>query len=277
VPRLPQWPPAYCERALQLLIAGRRADGTSALTRCSDGAALSAHFFGQSSFATHAIVHQRGMVKVDPSVDLRLLGPLGCGLQTGAGAVLSLLRVFPGSSVAVFGAGAVGLSAVMAARIAGATAIVAVDLSPERPALASELGATHTVDAVNNDVGTELTAIKPGGFDFILEITANPTLLGKAVGLVKLGGTVCLIGGAPFGTRASIDMNELLAGRIVRGVVQGDGVPQNFIPELVELYKAGCFPIDKLVRFYDFTDINGAFDDARRGAAVKPILIIDEA
>lgn len=259
----------YCVHGFELCFGGARLDGTNAL---HDG--VHGHFFGQSSFATYAIATERNVVKVPTDVPLELMGPLGCGMQTGAGAVLNTLKVPVGASIAIFGTGGVGLAAIMAARVAGASIIIAVDISDERLTLASDLGATHTINGRSEDTRERIMAITGAGVDYVLEITAQPQMLKLAVDVLALMGTAALIGGAPAGTEAPVDMNQLLNGRSVRGIVQGDATPQVFIPKLIELYRAGKFPFDRLVRFYEFEDINEAFADAKSGRTIKPILRI---
>jgi aryl-alcohol dehydrogenase len=238
---------------------------------------MNGHFFGQSSFARFALASERNTVRIPDDMPLELVGPLGCGLQTGAGAVLNSLRVRPGESLAVFGTGSVGLAAVMAAKVAGAATVIAVDVNETRLALAAELSATHAVNASTDDIADRMRRIRPGGFDYVLEITARPHLLALAVQLLAPMGVAALIGAAPAGTTATIDMNSLLAGgRMLRGILQGDSVPQIFIPKLVELYRSGRFPIDRLVRTYKFADINQALADLVQGTAVKPVLLMDE-
>lgn len=266
----------YCDHAFEANFGGARLDGTVGIHRDPDhgGPEMHGHFFGQSSLATHALATERNVVRVPKDVPLELLGPLGCGFQTGAGAVLKSLEVEASSSLAVFGVGAVGLAAVMAAKVAGATPIVTVDVNPERLALAVELGATHSIDARGGDLVEQLLAIAAGGLDYVLEITGRPDMLTTAVDVLAPLGTAGLIGGAPQGTQAPVDMGTLLFGRTVRGTVQGDSIPQLFIPELIELHRTGRFPFDRLVTFYDFSDINGAVADAESGATIKPILRI---
>src|SRR3954452_8215879 len=161
--------PAYCATWLPLnLLGGRRADGTSTISR--DGEPLGGHFFGQSSFAERALVDERSLVKVDPDVPLESIAPLGCGVQTGVGAVCNVMKPVNGSTIVVLGAGAVGLSAVMAASLSPATTIVAVDRVAERLQLAKELGATHTVTAGESDLGEALAEITGGqGADGVVE------------------------------------------------------------------------------------------------------------
>ncbi|MEV0034585.1 NAD(P)-dependent alcohol dehydrogenase [Streptomyces sp. NPDC050804] len=267
--------PAYCARSFPLNFGGSRPDGSNALSG-SGGEEIHGHFFGQSSFATHSLATERNVVKVADDVPLELLAPLGCGLQTGAGAVLNSLKVPAGASVVVIGTGTVGLAAVMAAAVAGASPVIAVDIVPERLTLARELGATHTVDGREEDVAGRIAEITGGGADYVLEITARPEMLTLAVDALAPLGTAALIGGAPAGARAPVNMNALLGGRTVRGIAQGDSIPQLFIPRLIELYKAGRFPFDRLVTHRGFDEINEAVTDTRTGAVIKPVLRIGE-
>ncbi|HYB43409.1 MAG TPA: NAD(P)-dependent alcohol dehydrogenase [Candidatus Methylomirabilis sp.] len=229
-----------------------------------------ARFFGQSSFASHALATGRNAIKVPADLSLERLGPLGCGIQTGAGAILNSLRVPAGSSVAVFGAGAVGISAVMAARVAGATTVIAVDIRRARLDLARQLGATHAVDAAETDAGERVRALTRGGADYTVETTGIQDVLQQAVvSLAPLG--VCgMIAGAE--APVLLPWREVLYGRTLRGIIEGDSVPGEFIPTLIELFRQGRFPFDRLERFYPFRRINEAAADSLAGDTVKPIL-----
>jgi aryl-alcohol dehydrogenase len=209
-------------------------------------------------------------VRADAPLDL--LGPFGCGLNTGAGTVLNVLRPHVGGSLAVFGAGSVGLAAVMAARIAGCGAIIAVDIRANRLALARELGATHVVNAAEEDPVACIRAITGAGVEGAIEASAVPQVLRQAVDSLAPRGTCCLVGSARPGVEAQIDMPTLQQGRVLRGVIQGDSAPDRFIPALVELFMDGRFPMDRLVTFYDFADINRAVADAVAGTTIKPVL-----
>ena len=222
--------PAYCATWLRLnLIGGRRADGTSTISR--DGIPLGGHFFGQSSFAERALVDERSLVKVDADVPLESIAPLGCGVQTGVGAVWNVLKPVTGSAVVVLGAGAVGLSAVMAAVLTPATTIVAVDRVTERLSLARKLGATHTVHAGEEDLGQALAAITGGrGADGIVETTGNVSVLRQGVDALAARGTLVVVGAPPFGSEVSLDVNGLLGGKQVVGLTLGDAETQSFIP-----------------------------------------------
>jgi aryl-alcohol dehydrogenase len=265
---------AYCKDFFALNFGGGDSDGNTALQDLR-GAPLHDHFFAQSSFASYAISREINAIKVPAEAPLELLGPLGCGIQTGAGAVINSLKVRPGSSFAAYGAGAVGLSAVMAARVAGATTIVAIDVVPSRLQLALELGATHTVNSREVDVVEAVRAITDGGADFALESTGRPEVLEAGIEALAGLGTMGVVGAPKSGVTAKFDVNNLmLGGRSIRGIVEGDSVPKLFIPQLVQLYQQGRFPFDKLVKFYPLEQINQAAEDSTRGVTLKPILRI---
>jgi aryl-alcohol dehydrogenase len=253
-----------------------RADGSSAI-RDADGHAVHSHIFGQSSFATHAVVNVRNAVRVDPAIPLRLLGPLGCGLQTGAGAVLNSLKVQPGTSIAVLGTGAVGLSAVMAARIAGASTIVAVDLKRPRIELARELGATHgTLPMAGGMREVAAEAGLPNGFDYIVDTTGSAAAGNDAVLALAPRGEIALVGAYPPGADIVCDGTHILSGgRVIRGVVEGGAEPRSFIPQLIEHWQAGRFPFDRLIEFFPLSEIDEAIRLSEEGLVVKPVIMMD--
>ncbi|HUM73069.1 MAG TPA: NAD(P)-dependent alcohol dehydrogenase [Nitrosomonas europaea] len=229
--------------------------------------------FGQSSFGTFALVHERNVIKVPETAPLELLGPLGCGIQTGAGAVINALKVSPGSSFAAFGGGAVGLSAIMAARAAGATTIISIDVVPSRLALAMELGATHTVNSHETDPVEAVHKITGGGADFTLESSGRPAVLRQAIDALAIRGTCGIVGAPALGTEASFDVNGVMTtGKRIIGIVEGDSKPDIFIPTLVELYQQGKFPFDRPVKFYSLDQINQAAEDSEKGITIKPII-----
>lgn len=207
-----------------------------------------------------------------PDAPLDLLCPLGCGIQTGAGAVLNVMSPSAGQSFVVFGVGGVGLSGLIAARIAGCDPIIAVDLHPNRLLLARELGATHTLEGRGAETLAAIRRLTGSGVHFALETSAVPAVFRIAVDSLRPLGTCVLVGSARAGTEAAFEMPVLQGGRTIRGVVQGDSRPREFIPRLVDLYLAGRFPIDRLIHHYDFADINQAAADAVSGTAIKPVL-----
>lgn len=255
--------PADCQHFWEANFGFARLDGSNALA----GSGVRGHFFGQSSFATHTLATARNLVKVSKTLPLELLAPLGCGLQTGAGTVMNSLAVRAGSSIALFGTGAVGLAAVMAARIVGAGTIIAVDINPRRLALARELGATHSLDNRDTGLAASIAAITGRGVDYVVESTGDAELSRLAIDLLNPHGRVALLTGAS-------GPDKLPGGRQVLSVIQGDAVPQRFIPKLIKLYEERRFPFDRLVKFYDFRQINQAIADARRGDTIKPVLRI---
>jgi aryl-alcohol dehydrogenase len=258
--------PTACRHFWEANFGFARLDGSNAFVRSN----VRGHFFGQSSFATHTLATERNLVEVSQDLPLELLAPLGCGLQTGAGTVMNSLKVPKGASIAIFGTGAVGLAAVMAARLAGAGPIIGVDLNADRLKLALELGATHVVNNSHEDATSQITKISGGGVDFVLEITGAPGMYQLAIDMLNPQGTVALIA-TP--TRSA----SLSAGRKTLGIIEGDAVPQSFILKLIALYRAGQFPFDRFVKFYDFSEINRAIAEARRGDAIKPVLRISQA
>jgi aryl-alcohol dehydrogenase len=266
--------PAHCSNMAPLNFGGGRPDGTTGMCD-AHGHVLHDHFFGQSSFSNYSIANERNVVKVPKEAPLELLGPLGCGIQTGAGAVLKALGVRAGNSFAAFGTGAVGLAAIMAARVAGATIIIAVDVVPSRLELALELGATHVINSSEQDPVEAIRAITGGGSDYSLECSGRAEVLRQAIDAVGILGTCGIVGATKMGTEASFNVNDvMIPGKRVMGIVQGDVVASTFIPVLVNLYLQGRFPFDKLCKFYEFDQINQAMEDSEKGLTIKPILRI---
>ena len=262
---------AYCTRFQQLNVSGGRGDGTSALTDIADQPIFSG-FFGQSSFATYAIAYETNTVKVPADLPAAVAAPLGCSVQTGAGTIFNVLAPGAGDSFALFGAGAVGLAAVMAAAAVGANPIVVVDPITERRAIAQDLGATHVLDPTTiEDVPAAIREITGGGAHTALDTTAIPAVINQAIGALRPKATCALVGiGAPELTiNASLVIS---AGISIRGVIEGDAAPREFVPRLVELYNEGKLPIEKLITEYKFAEIDVAATDAAAGKAIKPIL-----
>jgi len=264
--------PGYCPDLYGRNFSGARPDGSSPC-RDAQGEPLSGYFFAQSSFGEMAVAAERNVVKVRKDVPLERLGPLGCGIQTGAGAVFNSLRPKAGSSIAVFGTGSVGLSAVMAARVVGCATIVAVDVDESRLALARELGATDTINPEKSNPVEVIQALTGDGVQFALECTGLPAVVRQAVDSLRLTGVCGVIGVAPLGTEISLDMNGILFGRTVRGIIEGDSIPHNFIPRLVDLHADGRFPFDRLIRTFPMDRIEDAVHASERGEVLKAVLL----
>jgi aryl-alcohol dehydrogenase len=256
--------PSYCDQFFPRNFLSTNEPGQGTLWR--EDERIGANIFGQSAFATYAFAHSDNVVKIDRDLPLEILAPLGCGIQTGAGTVLETLRVQPGQSIAICGAGAVGLAAVMAARIANAGRIVILDRHAHRLSLASELGATEAVSGMAELSGT---------FDYIVDTTGVPELVQGLVDKLALRGTLALVAAYAPGQTVAIDLSEIMSkGRRVIGVVEGGIDPRSFIPRLVEYYRSGQLPLEQLIRTYPFEDIESAFDASASGEVIKPVLLM---
>lgn len=257
--------PYACERMGAINFAGVHWDGTPRIFQ--NGQPIGS-FFSQSSFADYAIVHQNSAVKIDKDVDLRLAGPLGCGIQTGAGTVLNCFRPEVGTSLAVFGCGAVGMSALMAAKLAGCLNIIAVGGNETSLQLALELGATHAINRKTCDnIPDRIRKITGSGADFILETSGVPTMLSAAMDSLNYLGKLAPAGG-------SMGMGPLmLGGKSLIGVTEGYSNPKIFIPQLIAYQRQGRFPVERLMKFYSFDELNQAFDDSNSGKTIKAVVV----
>jgi aryl-alcohol dehydrogenase len=261
---------SYCLNFFLHNFHGARPDGSATL-RMGDKV-INGSFFCQSSFADFALAKERSVVKVPDDIPLEILGPMGCGVMTGAGAVMNSLHPRPGSSIAVFGVGTVGMSAMLAAVVVGCTTIIGVDVHQDRLQLAKALGATHVVNASEADPVEAIRDITGGGVDFSLECVGIPSVLRQAVEALPRCGVCGLIGAVAPGTEVSLDMDHLMNGRTVRGILQGDSIPDLFIPSLIELYCQGRFPFDRIIRFYPLHQIGEAVHDIEEGGVIKAVL-----
>lgn len=268
--------PSYCELFPFLNFSGVRLDGSHTTHKGEE--AISANFFGQSSFATFALAYQSNVVKVPKSVPLEILGPLGCGIQTGAGGVMRALACEAGSSLAIFGGGGVGLSAVLGAVLQGCSPIIVVDPLETRRQAALELGATHAINPGDNaSVAEEIRAIVPSGLNYAFDTTALKPVVEGALAALGARGVLGLVGTPPADQPGfEVTMGTLvLFGQRVQGIIEGDVDPQEFIPEMVRQYEAGKFPFDKLISTFPFDAINEAIEAQHRGDVVKAVLLIE--
>ncbi|AKZ53494.1 Geraniol dehydrogenase [Streptomyces ambofaciens ATCC 23877] len=263
--------PAYCDSFASLNLFGGRSEDPPHLTDAA-GEAMAPRWFGQSSFAAYALVPARNAVRVDTALPLELLGPLGCGFLTGAGAVLNSFGAGPGDTLAVFGAGAVGLAAVMAATATG-TLTVAVDRLPERLALAERFGAIP-LSAATTGLPERIRRLTDGGAQYALDTTASPPLVNDALRALRPRGVLGLV--ARLHTDLPLAPGTLDRGRGIRHICEGDAVPGVLIPRLTGLWQAGLFPFDQLIRTYPLADINEAERDCEAGRVVKPVLLPEE-
>lgn len=265
--------PSYCaEFAARNYGDGRDGRGRTSIT--ADGKDLTGDFFGQSSFATKAITAARNVVKVDADLPWEVVAPMGCGLQTGAGAVLNSFDCPAGASLLVLGSGPVGLAAVMAAKHRGLSQIIVVEPHAGRRELATELGASVALDPAAGALDEQVRSVAPDGVDFAFDTTGIAALVQQAVGLIAPLGTLGFVG-VPSDLAATITVPivpAMVTGLTVRGITEGDSDIATFIPFLLNLYRDGAFPVDRLVTTYPFADVNGALDDQAQGSATKVVL-----
>jgi aryl-alcohol dehydrogenase len=261
--------PAYCDTFLFRNLSGRELDGTTGIVD-AHGEEVSSRWFGQSSFATHCVAGVRNVVVVDRDLPLEHLGPLGCGVLTGAGSITHALGVPAGRSLTVFGAGAVGLSAVMAAAAVGASPIIAIDLHPARLELARELGATHTIAGDAEDLAAQVLAITGGGAHFAFDTTGVPAVLLTALGTLRMTGVLGMV---------AVQQGDLVLdqftplGKTIKAIFEGDVVPQEVVPQLLDWWREGRFPFDRLIQTFPLDRIDEAEAASLSGLVVKPVLI----
>ncbi|KAH6972075.1 hypothetical protein BKA56DRAFT_646192 [Ilyonectria sp. MPI-CAGE-AT-0026] len=275
--------PAYCLSALGLNFG----DSGGAFRRHAnpvgdEGVSVAGGFFGQSSLASLAVVRECCIISVAGIVkdkeELKLFAPLGCGFQTGAATVSILAGAQPSDSVAIIGLGGVGLAGIMAANIIGCKTIIAIDRVENKLRIAKELGATHLI---NNEKHpgefpqAVLDATDGSGSSITIDTTGVLPVIQQALDMTSVLGKMILLGmsTAPL----EINMTKFkLSGKTLLGSVQGDATPSKYIPQMIQWYREGQFPIDKLARFYKAEDINLAIQDMKTGRAVKPILVWEE-
>ena len=264
--------PAYCTEKSLLNFSGGRADGSSSLSL--NGQPVGSHFFGQSSFATFANVSARCVIKVPQEISLPMLAPLGCSVQTGAGSVFNVLAVEPGRTIGIFGVGAVGSAALLAAKVARTAMIIAVDRSEDRLRQAAVLGADHTINSLETDSVAAIMDLTGGqGINYALDTTGSDEVFTQIIAALAIRGAACLVGAAMPNARASFGLAAGLSrGLTIHNCIEGDSLPREFIPHLIELHANGEFSFDKLLRMYNFAEINHAMADSEAGRTVKAVL-----
>ncbi|KAH7152684.1 alcohol dehydrogenase [Dactylonectria macrodidyma] len=268
--------PAYCYSFVPLNFGGKRIDGSSTLSLLKGGEkqGMYSSFFGQSSFARHTIAHRSSLVKVSNDTDLALFAPLGCGLQTGAGAILNTLDVQAGKTVAVFGVGSVGMSAIMAAKMRGAKEIIAIDLQQSRLDLAKKMGATSTILGSDDDIVAQVQKLSPpNGVHYAVDCSGIPAVIETMIDCLGTRGKAATVGAPKPGKRAGVDVfAHLVNGRQYVGCCEGDSVPSQIIPYLMEQHAKGNYPIENIISFYDIKDFGQAIRDTKNGKTLKAVL-----
>ena len=265
--------PYFCDNHIPLGFEGVRLDGTHSLQW--NQRPISGAFFQQSSFATHSIAVERNVVSIQDDLAAEMLAAIPCGVQTGAGSILNTFKVSPRESVAIFGAGAVGLSAVMASKLAGAFPIIAIDIVEERLNLALELGATHVLNAKEGQIPERIKNIANSGVCYSLETSANEQALNDAIACLATGGECGMVIAPHFGQKYPFSPTEVFRRAAnLKGIIQGSSIPHTFLPNLLRLNQQGRFPFERLISVYDFENINQAVADTKAGKAIKPVLKI---
>lgn len=265
--------PSHCYDMFKLNFSGISTYGGTTLST-PQGHPIHGSFFYQSSFASHALVSERNAIRLPDSAQHEYVGPLGCAVQTGAGAVLNTLCAEAGTSIACIGLGAVGLSAVMAAHLKGCDPIIAVDINEDRLTLARELGATHTLIGTAS-VHEEIVELSDGGTDYSFDSAGTTATLHSAIASVRMGGHAALAAVPNWADGFHFVPQNLALGRTVSGVLEGSSQPKIFIPELYRWFEQGKLPVDKMVSFYPFEEINSAISDLKNGKVIKPVLLMN--
>jgi aryl-alcohol dehydrogenase len=266
--------PAYCELFGPLNYFGTRLDGS--VTMRQGESEVHGSWFGQSSFATHAIASVHNAVKVPRDLPLEVLGPLGCGLQTGAGSVLNVLGAQAGEGIIFFGLGAVGLGALMAAKAVACDPIIAVDLNPARLELATELGATEVINPRDtHDLLWKVQELAAPGLHYSFDAVGTGAVVRQALESLRSPGHCATVGFQGLEHEITIDQGHLLLGRRLSGVIEGDADPQSFIPEMIRLHREGRFPFDRLTQKFPFAEINAAIAASESGEVIKPVVVFD--
>lgn len=249
---------------------GTMPDGT---TRISLNGKKVSSFFGQAAFAEYAVINTNSVIAVPDGINLATVGPLGCGIQTGAGAVMNVLKPEPDSSIIVTGCGPVGMAAIMAAKIVGCTIIIACDIVESRLELAKEFGATHVINSKACDKSVHEIAfeITEGGCDYSVDCTAIGPCIKESLECLRPLGKCANIGGA-LELNLSAEDDLVRFGRSLIGVTEGYSIPKIFIPQLLNYYKKGMFPYDKMITYYDFEQLDKAFEDTKAGIAMKAVV-----
>lgn len=265
--------PSHCDQMMALNFGGTAPNGELTL-KTGTGEGVHGSFFSQSSFATHALVTERNAIAIsDSTAPLEVLAPLGCGVQTGAGAVTNVLNPEPGAGLVCFGTGAVGLSAIMAAKIRGCDPIIAVDLHDSRLKLASDLGATHLLRGDKNPQQAILDLF-PGGVDLAFDSAGTVDTFHASIACTRMGGHSATAAMPGWQEGFHFHGQALALGRTMTGVLEGSSRPQEFIPQLYQWYLNGDLPVDRMVTRYPFDQINKALTDLKDGSAIKPVLLM---
>ncbi|KAL4888777.1 chaperonin 10-like protein [Aspergillus ambiguus] len=268
--------PAYCDSFAKENYVGRK--GLASRRRSSEG--IWTRFFGQSSFSQYSVVDESCLVNatdlLQDANELKLFAPLGCGFQTGMGAIENITNAGPDDVVIIAGMGSVGMASLMTAAIRGCRGIIAVDRLSDRLELARGLGATHIIDTSQSEISITdaVQHVFPNGASIFIDTTGLPGIIESGLKALKQRGKLVLIGVPPSGYRLSFDATEHInKGRSVMGCIEGDSVPKAAIPRMIQWYREGRFPFDKLITFFEARSFDKALSQLHQGSAVKAVLV----
>lgn len=230
-----------------------------------------------SAFAEMMLVHEHACVAIDPEMPLDRAALIGCAVTTGAGAVFNTADVTPGETVCVVGCGGIGLAAVNAAKIAGAGKIIALDPVAEKRAVAEKLGATHTFDAMAENVVAEVVELTKGGVHHAIEAVGRPQSASTSVSVLRRGGTATILGMMPLAEKVGLSAMDLLSGKRLQGGIMGYNRFPVDIPRLVDFYQRGLLDLDTIIaERLPLAEINHAFDELRKGEATRSVIVFDQ-
>lgn len=265
--------PYACMVAGPLLFEGTMLDGTRRL-KTSNGKELN-HFFCQSSFAEYAVVHESAAVKVGKDLPIEKMAAFSCGMSTGLGMIRNTAKVEPGTRVAVFGCGGVGLMAMWSAKLVPASMIIGVDTMDNKLEMAKEFGATHVINASKENPVEKIIELTGGGADYSFECIGNVKVMEQAYDAVHPGGTAVVAGAGPMGEKVCVDALSLVTGKVLMGCVGGSTIAAVDIPTNIDLYKKGLLPLDKFIsRTYPLEEINQALEAMERGEVARSIIVM---
>jgi NDMA-dependent alcohol dehydrogenase len=264
--------PNLCDTYVGPIWAGTMLDGTTRLTQ--NGAAVY-HYCGLACFADHIVVPSIACVRLPPDIPFEVAAAIGCAVTTGVGSVLNTAQVEAGSSVAVFGAGGVGLSTIMGARLAGAEVIIAIDPLAARRTSALDLGATHAFEPSPHIVETIRALTGGRGADYAFEAAGVPTVQEICLAVTRPGGTIVFSGLAPMGSATNLPGAVLVREeKTVKGSYYGTANPPVDFLRYAELYTGGSLPVDRLItRTYRLEEVNEAFADMLSGATRRGVIV----
>ncbi|MDE2925731.1 MAG: Zn-dependent alcohol dehydrogenase [Acidobacteriota bacterium] len=266
--------PALCAVGMKIRSTGRLLDGSSRFSL--DGSEIK-HFLGVSTFSEYTVILEKALVKVPKDIPLQQAALLGCAVITGIGAVMNAARVTPGSQVAVFGSGGVGLNVIQGAALAGAEKIIAVDLLDNKLEMARQFGATHTVNASSDDPVEQVRSLtEQRGVDYAFEVIGLPKTVRQAFDSLAKRGEAIVLGVTPLETEVSVPIMPLIfEEKVLKGSVYGSSRPRIDIPKLMNLYRAGKLKLDELVtRTFSFDQINEAYAALERGEVARTVVLM---